>query len=66
MAMLENAPRSATLIAAVDTKLLCLTPENFEKIFKTHPRWAFKILVALGRRIQAAFTTVEQHFGVRK
>ena len=63
MAMLENAPRSATLIAAIDTKLLSLTPDQFEKIFKTHPRWAFKILVALGRRIQGAFSHVEAHFG---
>ena len=65
MAMLENAPRSATLIAATPCKLLALTPANFEKIFKSHPRWAFKILTALGRRIQTAFSQVENHYGVR-
>ncbi len=65
MAMIENAPRSATLIAATPTKLLALTPANFEKIFKSHPRWAFKILTALGKRIQTAFSQVETHFGVR-
>lgn len=62
MAMLENAPRSATLIAATSSKLLALTQENFTKIFKSHPRWAFKILTALGNRIQTAFTQVETHF----
>ncbi len=65
MAMLENAPRSATLIAATPCKLLALTPKNFERIFTSHPRWAFKILTALGRRIQTAFAQVEAHFGVR-
>lgn len=63
MAMLENAPRSATLIAATSCKILALTPANFEKIFKSHPRWAFKILTALGKRIQKAFGQVEAHFG---
>ena len=62
MAMLENAPRSATLIAASPTKLLSLTQENFEKIFQSHPRWAFTILVDLGRRIQSAFRQVEGYY----
>jgi len=64
MAMIENAPRSATLIAATPSKLLALTQENFEKIFKSHPRWAFKIMTALGKRVQKAFEQVETHFGV--
>lgn len=64
MAMLENAPRSATLIAATPTKLLALSPEQFEMIFKSHPRWAFRILTALGKRIQSAFAQVEAYFGV--
>lgn len=63
MALLEQAPRSATLIAAMPTKLLALSPENFEKIFKSHPRWAFKILTALGKRIQHSFIQVEGHYG---
>jgi CRP-like cAMP-binding protein len=63
MAMLENAPRSATLIAATPTKILALTAENFQTIFKAHPRWGFKILSALGKRIQKAFSQVEEHYG---
>lgn len=63
MALLEAAPRSATLIAALPSKLLALSPENFEKIFKSHPRWAFKILTALGRRIQQSLQQVQAHYG---
>ena len=66
MAMLENTSRSATLIAATPCKLLALTPGNFGKIFKSHPRWAFKILGALGKRIQKAFSQVETHYGVQQ
>ncbi len=62
MAMLEDAPRSATLIAATDAKLLVLAPEHFEKIFQTHPRWAFKIIGALCRRIQSAFQQISDYY----
>lgn len=65
MAVLENLPRSATLIAGTAAKVLALTPANFERIFRSHPRWAFKILSAIGKRIQNALSQVEQHFGVR-
>lgn len=63
MAILEGTNRSATLIAASPTKLLALTRENFEMIFKSHPRWAFKMLTALGRRIRSAFQQIEEHYG---
>lgn len=62
MAMLEDAPRSATLISATDVKLLVLTPDQFEKIFQAHPRWAFKIIAALCRRIQSAFQQVANYY----
>lgn len=62
MALLENEPRSATLIAATDVKLLVLAPEQFERIFQTHPRWAFKIIGALCRRIQSAFTQISSYY----
>lgn len=65
MSMIENAPRSATLIAAAPTKLLALEPRNFEMIFQSHPRWAFKILSALSRRILTAFSQVETFYGSR-
>ncbi|MCB1172793.1 MAG: cyclic nucleotide-binding domain-containing protein [Leptospiraceae bacterium] len=59
MAILDNTPRSATLIAATQTRLLALDKSSFELIFKTHPRWAMKILTALSRRIQNAFQQLE-------
>lgn len=62
MALLENEVRSATLISATDVKLLILSPEQFEKIFQTHPRWAFKIIGALCRRIQSAFTQISNFY----
>lgn len=65
MALIEGAPRSATLIAAAPTRLLALQEKDFATIFQSHPRWAFKILGALGRRIQTAFQVVEQHYGNR-
>ncbi len=65
MALIEGAPRSATLIAAAPTRLLALQEKDFATIFQSHPRWAFKILGALGRRIQTAFRVVEQHYGHR-
>lgn len=65
MSMIENAPRSATLIAATHCKILRLKPAEFEMIFQSHPRWAFKILTALGKRIQTAFHQVEQYYGAR-
>lgn len=62
MAMIDGEPRSATLVAASPCKILVLTPENFEKVFKTHPRWALKILAALSKRIQNAFEQVESYY----
>jgi len=63
MAMLENAPRSATLISATPVKILALTAENFQTIFRAHPRWGYKLMGALGKRIQKAFFQVEEHYG---
>ncbi|MCB1307665.1 MAG: cyclic nucleotide-binding domain-containing protein [Leptospiraceae bacterium] len=65
MALIEDAPRSATLIAATSVKLLQLTKDEFETIFKSHPRWALKILTALGKRILTGFQHVENHYGGR-
>jgi len=47
-------------------KILVLSPENFEKVFKTHPRWALKILAALTKRIQNAFEQIESYYQGKK
>lgn len=62
MAMIDNQPRSATLVAATPCKILVLSPEDFEKIFKTHPRWSLKILSALSKRIQNAFEQIQNYY----
>ncbi len=62
MAMIDGQPRSATLVAATPCKILVFSPENFEKVFKTHPRWALKILSALSKRIQSAFEQIESYY----
>jgi len=66
MALLDGQPRSATLVAASPCKILVLSPENFEKVFKTHPRWALKILAALTKRIQNAFEQIESYYQGKK
>ncbi len=62
MAILDEQPRSATLIAATPCKILVLSPENFEKVFKSHPRWALKILHALSKRVLNAFEQIQSFY----
>ncbi|GIX41815.1 MAG: hypothetical protein KatS3mg129_1548 [Leptospiraceae bacterium] len=62
MAIIDDQPRSATLVALTPCKILVFSPENFEKVFKTHPRWALKILGALSKRIQNAFEQIESYY----
>ncbi|MFN3603306.1 MAG: Crp/Fnr family transcriptional regulator [Leptonema sp. (in: bacteria)] len=62
MAMIDNQPRSATLLAINPCKILVLSPEDFEKVFKTHPRWSLKLLSALSKRIQNAFEQIQNYY----
>ncbi len=62
MAVIDNQPRSATLVAATQCRILVLSPMDFEKVFKTHPRWALKILSALSKRIQNAFEQIQNYY----
>ncbi|MCS7204447.1 MAG: cyclic nucleotide-binding domain-containing protein [Leptospiraceae bacterium] len=62
MAMFDDQPRSATLVAIEHCKILVLSPENFERIFRTHPRWALKIVAALCKRIQNAFEQIDSYY----
>lgn len=60
MALIDGTPRSATLIAATQTKVLALNKSGFEMIFKSHPRWTFKMLTALANRISHAFKQLSE------
>lgn len=51
MAIIENAPRSATAVALDDVTLLLFKKENFEVILKNNPAMALKLLTILAKRI---------------
>jgi CRP/FNR family transcriptional regulator, cyclic AMP receptor protein len=51
MALLEEAPRSATIIAVEETKLLEFNRENFEILMQGNPQIALKLLKLFAKRI---------------
>ncbi|OQY38321.1 MAG: hypothetical protein B6229_06085 [Spirochaetaceae bacterium 4572_7] len=51
MAILENAPRSASIIAQEDSVLLEFNKSNFEMLMKGQPQLAFNLLKILSKRI---------------
>lgn len=51
MAILEEAPRSATAIAEEETKVLKFNKENFEQLLQSNPQMALKLLKILSKRI---------------
>ncbi len=54
MALLENAPRTATAIAEEETKALCFNRENFDALLNANPQIAIKLLRILVKRIYEA------------
>ena len=51
MALLEEAPRSATIIAMEETKCLEFNRENFEILMQGNPQIALKLLKLFAKRI---------------
>jgi len=51
MAILEEAPRSATAIAATEVKALNFNKANFETLLGSQPELAFKLLKIFSKRI---------------
>ncbi|MGL1891883.1 MAG: Crp/Fnr family transcriptional regulator [Spirochaetaceae bacterium] len=51
MAILENAPRSASIIAHEDSVLLEFNRDNFEMLMKGQPQLAYNLLKILSKRI---------------
>jgi len=49
MAIIDKLPRSATVRAFTDVKLLVLTQEGFESLLEEHPRIGIKILKGIAR-----------------
>jgi CRP/FNR family transcriptional regulator, cyclic AMP receptor protein len=54
MAILDAAPRSATVTAVVDTNLLKITREDFQEIMSEKPEIAMGIIKVLTRRLRDA------------
>jgi CRP-like cAMP-binding protein len=54
MSLLDNQPRSATVIAAERSRLLVLSRSDFQAHIESHPRTALRVLTELSRRLRQA------------
>jgi len=54
MSLLDNEPRSATVIAAERSRLLVLSRRDFQAHIESHPRTALRVLTELSRRLRRA------------
>ena len=52
MAIVEESPRSATVMAETDCQVLLFTKENFEKIVVEQPALATRVLRSLSRKLR--------------
>lgn len=51
MAIIEDAPRSATAIAETAVKVVVLKRQNFNELLASNPKWALSLIRILSRRI---------------
>lgn len=54
MSLLDNEPRSATVIADAASRLLVLSRRDFQAHIESHPRTALRVLQELSRRLRRA------------
>ncbi|MFN7973214.1 MAG: Crp/Fnr family transcriptional regulator [Acidobacteriota bacterium] len=54
MSVLDNAPRSATVIAMEDTELVKIRRSDFMKVMHDHPEIAIKMLATFSERLRKA------------
>jgi CRP-like cAMP-binding protein len=54
MSLLDDEPRSATLVAAEASRLLVLSRADFRAHIQRHPRTALRVLTELSRRLRRA------------
>ena len=54
MALIDEGPRSATVVAATDLRCLALTPWEFRPIVEDHPPVAWTMLQTLAQRLRDA------------
>lgn len=58
MALLDNQPRSANVIAVVPSTLLVLERRAFAEHLERHPRTALKVLAEMSRRLRRADSAI--------
>lgn len=66
MCVLLDCPRSATVEALEDTRLLKLTKESFRKSIKSRPEIAERIVTVLARRLLQANTIISKLEGEKR
>jgi CRP-like cAMP-binding protein len=54
MSLLDNEPRSATVIADQASRLMVLSRRDFQAHIESHPRTALRVLTELSRRLRRA------------
>ena len=54
MALIDDGPRTATVIAATDMRCLVLAPWEFRAFVEDHPSLAWQLLQTLAQRLRAA------------
>lgn len=59
MALLENRPRSASVIALTDLRLLCIHKEDFIRLLSDIPALSVEIMATMSARLRAADTIRE-------
>ena len=57
IALLDEGPRSATVVAETDLRCYGLTPWEFRPFVVEHPEVAWKLLQALARRLRTTLTS---------
>lgn len=51
MAIIEDQPRSATIVAETNVKLVALKKSNFNELLASNPIWALSLIKILSKRI---------------
>ena len=54
MALIDNAPRSATAIAATDVRLVAVSEKQFLFLISNTPYFALNVMRVMARRLRAA------------
>lgn len=62
IAFFDSEPRSATVVAKTDVRLLVMTREHFDQLAATYPQLAIKVLFFIGRVLSRRLRQVTGRF----